>query len=690
MAHDSVADLAPDGAQIVAFCAWWFERTNKGVLEIGWIDAATGRLTEFEQFERHDTAALAVAAAQANMVPGQSCYIRAATVAAWPSGGSGGAGRTSDKDFLQAPGIWSDIDSQEDFERARTVETLVRPNGQVITGTVPNTRVQSWFRCSDPIVSAELLRSLNVRLHRLYGGDPSVVNPSRLMRLPGTIAWPRKEGRVAELVRFIRPPEGDERPRSYPLSMLTSLLPVLDDVRPGGQPEARPTDGDPFDFGVGGARSGAGGQSGGLTTVSRHLAAIRGGRHWHVNVIELVAHWIGRGWSSEEILGHCPDWTLPGYTVADTRREVVAAIRGAREKWGRPDTDHVIGTAEVKRPEILSLADLDALPPPTWLVHGLIPERSLVVPYGPPKSGKTFVVLSAGLHIAAGLSWFGYPVQQGAVVYIAGEGVGGLSLRLKAMRARYGIATDVPFWVIPRAVNLRVPAEVDALEAIIRATIGDVPLRLLVVDTLARAMPGADENSAQEVGAVIAAADYLKDTLRCTVALVHHEGKDGERGARGTSALRGAWDAAFQITGSKGRAKLTVVDQKDAEAGQSLSFIMEEVPVGIGRSSLVPVLDEGAEPDQEDRPREITGHAGLVLRALQDVMAGPDSAVLPPLSGLPTGDVRGVPVEALRRIVYERMPSVSSEARQKAFVRSIQNLMRMRAIGVRDPWVWLA
>ena len=70
------------------------------------------------------------------------------------------------------------------------------------------------------------------------------------------------------------------------------------------------------------------------------------------------------------------------------------------------------------------MRDLDARPPPEWLVAGLLPERSLIVPFGPPKAGKTFLVLSFCLHVAAGLPWFGMAVKQGAVVYIAGEGTG--------------------------------------------------------------------------------------------------------------------------------------------------------------------------------------------------------------------------------------------------------------------------
>ena len=385
-----------------------------------------------------------------------------------------------------------------------------------------------------------------------------------------------------------------------------------------------------------------------------------------------------------------------GRGITLMRQRVTHFLRRAEQgKWklkaeGRAkDGPLPFETRKATSPAILSIPELLALPSPEWLVAGLIPEQSLVVPYGPPKSFKSFLMMSVGLHIAAGLEWFGHTVQQGAVVYVMGEGIGGMKVRVRAMLTRYGMAPGVPFFIVRRAVNFRDPAEVKALEAAIRDRIGDMPLRLLVIDTLARAMPGADENSAQEVGAVIAAADHLKDVFSCTVALVHHEGKDSGRGARGTSALRGAWDAAYQIVSRGKRMILTVIDQKEAEAGQVLRFVMEEVAVGIGRTSLVPVLDDNPDMPGHVPVREVSGHAGLVLQALRDVMAGPESAVLPPFDGLPQGNTRGVPVETLRRKVYERMLSVSQDARQKAFVRSVQNLMRMRAIGVRDPWIWL-
>jgi hypothetical protein len=344
------------------------------------------------------------------------------------------------------------------------------------------------------------------------------------------------------------------------------------------------------------------------------------------------------------------------------------------------------------RPRILTMRQLDALPPPEWLVDGLIPEKSLVVPFGPPKAGKTFVVLSWALHVAAGAPWFGRAVKQGAVVYIAGEGTGGLSLRLRAMRAAYDISVDAPLFVVPRAVNFRLESAVADLVALVRVTVGDMTVAMVVIDTLARAMPGADENSAQEVGLVIAGCDLVRDTLGCTVVPIHHSGKDVARGARGTSALRGAWDTALEIAGSGKRVTMTVVDQKEAEAGQRLVFRMDTVAVGIGRTSLVPMLNEAPNADQvekECRRPEPGGQAGMMLRTLRDLMAGPESAILPPFSDLPSGDIRGLSVLIWRRGVYEKMPTVEADARRQAFGRGLQTLMQKNLINVKDPWVWL-
>jgi len=208
-------DLTPDASTIRQFFAWWFERCTRGVVEVGWL-GQDRLLTNFQQFDIGQWDELTAFVYQENLVPGQSMYFRASTVRA------GTNGRTSDNDFVSAPGPWNDIDTHEQMEAARQVQTIIRANGRIVTGTVPHVRAQSFFRCDAPIVSADLVRSLNTRIHKLYGGDPSVINPSRLMRLPGTIAWPWKPDRVPEVTTFA---VLDGRNPAYPLALLTSQLP---------------------------------------------------------------------------------------------------------------------------------------------------------------------------------------------------------------------------------------------------------------------------------------------------------------------------------------------------------------------------------------------------------------------------------------------------------------------------------
>jgi hypothetical protein len=54
------------------------------------------------------------------------------------------------------------------------------------------------------------------------------------------------------------------------------------------------------------------------------------------------------------------------------------------------------------------------LPPPEWLIAGLVPQDGLVMLYGDPAAGKSFVALNWGLSIATCLPYLGYEVRQGS------------------------------------------------------------------------------------------------------------------------------------------------------------------------------------------------------------------------------------------------------------------------------------
>lgn len=450
------------------------------------MDAGGRGLIHFEQFDRNDVATLAATAVQANLVPGQSMYIRASTVMAWGSGPH----RTTDMDAEQAPGIWSDIDTLEDFEHARTVQTIVRPTASVITGTVPHPRVQSWFKCSDPIPSPDLVRALNRRLHRLYGGDPSVVNPSRLMRLPGLIAWPLKEGRVPEVVQFVRPGPDDNRPVSYPLVLLTSQLPQIEEQQQQERPQQSDGPSGPFGFAPSGAQ-----------TVSWLINEIRmGRRQWHNRMIELVAHWVGIGRSSVEILATAEHLTLAGYTHEDTRSEMAKAIEGARRKWNIPDTDPAVGDKQEEAvPGILTAAEFMAgFVPPDYILDGIMQRGRLYSLTSPTGHGKTAVALYVGCMIAAGRDIGAIEVIQGHVVFLAGENPDDLRCRLYAACQAYALdPAKLAMHVLPATFPMTAEKAVFLMRQINQLECSPA---LIVVDTAAAFFPGDDDNQNVQMG----------------------------------------------------------------------------------------------------------------------------------------------------------------------------------------------
>jgi hypothetical protein len=330
--------LEPDIDNAWMFLQWWFEHCTKGAIEIGWMMPSVGQLTSFRRFDIGDMSILKVIAAE-NSVPGQAMYVRACTIDPHSP-----LGRTRDEHVIQAPGAWDDLDTEEQVRLARLVVSMVRANGFTRTGRIPHDRYQVFLRCTEPIEDLDMIRLLNRKAYRLYGGDPTVANPSRLMRLPGTIAWPYKPGRVPEMTRF--EPAPADRPSAYPLATLLAQLPKVEgesgftavnnhaNNNTANASYARPgVDADEW-----GPGPGVGAQSfSGISRVADLIRTIQAGHHWHNNALALIAHWVGTGWCDAEILVAAPGLTLAGYTVAVTEAEMRVMIDGARKKWAVPD-----------------------------------------------------------------------------------------------------------------------------------------------------------------------------------------------------------------------------------------------------------------------------------------------------------------------------------------------------------------
>src|ERR671926_721996 len=209
---------------------------------------------------------------------------------------------------------------------------------------------------------------------------------------------------------------------------------------------------------------------------------------------------------------------------------------------------------------LLTVEELEQLPAPRWLVHNHLVAESISVLFGPSGGGKTFVALDLALAIATGHSWLGEPVEGGYVVYATGEGLAGLARRIQAWRQAHGNPSLERFRVLPVAVQFMDAADLEQLRADLR-TLPESP-KLIVVDTLARSMIGAEENSAKDMGIFLAGVEQISTEWEAHVLLVHHTGKTGEA-ERGTTALRAFVQTMLKLTGEDGTAILSCDKQKD-------------------------------------------------------------------------------------------------------------------------------
>ena len=216
-----------------------------------------------------------------------------------------------------------------------------------------------------------------------------------------------------------------------------------------------------------------------------------------------------------------------------------------------------------ERFQLLDDVQLLNRPEPTWMVTGRMLQNSIACIYAPPEVGKTTAMVDLGCSIATGSPWLGAATTTGPVVYVAAEGADTIQLKVRAWKLFNGYKLDeaIYFCTVPAAVNLLDAGDTSAFIESIRHR--SLTPSIVIFDTVARSMPGGDENSAKDMGLVIANADRVRLAFDATVMLVHHTTKN-EKYERGSGALRGACDTMFQLTQTDDQLRLLCTKQKDA------------------------------------------------------------------------------------------------------------------------------
>jgi hypothetical protein len=350
--------------------------------------------------------------------------------------------------------------------------------------------------------------------------------------------------------------------------------------------------------------------------------------------LDLFLQWTGRwdrdGEQNDPAIVE-QDWSRmkPPYAIgADfiyRHAENLSGWTGRAEHFFEPQdmegAEHLPKTPERKRIELLTDEDLQTRPNPTWLIDHHIPQDGVGILYGEPGAGKSFIALDMALTLAAqAKSWHGEEVKgadKGAVLYIAGEGAGDFKTRVAAWKKQNFMPdTYIPndrFRAILDPLDFRSEEDVKALiEAIREANLPK--LCFVVIDTVARATPGADENSSMDMGLFIRACDAVRVLTGAFVLAVHHPNKNG--GLRGSTALLGAADVVYRFDRKKGQfyGRLKCEKMKAGRDDFEVPFRLDVFELAPDISSLVPVRVEESEIKKAVCDETTTG---AILEAVQ-------------------------------------------------------------------------
>lgn len=331
-------------------------------------------------------------------------------------------------------------------------------------------------------------------------------------------------------------------------------------------------------------------------------------------------------------------------------------------------------------------------PPLHWLVRGVLPATGLAALYGASGSGKSFLALDLCAAVAAGgAEWFACRVKSAPVVYVALEGEAGFSQRVKAWQLHHGLDLPDGLRFVMQPLDLRNADDVTEIAEAVTAA--GAAGGLLVIDTLNRAVSGADENSVVDMGAIIAASKGLQAKLGGLVLLVHHSGKDASKGLRGHSSLHAALDAAIEVSRTDDRRDWRIVKAKDGDDGKAQPFKLDVVEIGEHddgepMTSCVVVADET--PTEMRRPRiPQAGNQRIAWDALGELLrqAG-DARPKDAPDSLPVGKP-SVTVESAAATIENRLVDIGPKRRKERAKKALTDLHVKHVIRIDGGLVWI-
>lgn len=519
---------------------------SDGLIEIAYTPKDSSAVSMARLFSLSDLDAAASFAFDLNKNDGVNVYVGASL--RLPDAKE--TSRTNIADYYASNVVWADLDEPGTADNVREKYKDLPPSYVVVTGLLPHKRAQLWWKLQEPVTSPDELRPALSNLCHYFDGDRAVVDPIRVMRLGGTIAWPKKEGRVPELTIAGEPANKTE----------TCALERVNLHFPGGAPQltaTAPSGGVASKFDDGKPRN----PFTGKLSIQSLLEATKLPHQWHINMRDAIASMVSSGWSDEQIKLSCAPYCQAGASDKD----LLPLIATGRRKWNIPEPDTLAApeqynpvTGEIKAPEATPIKatciddiDFDKIPPREFLYADMLARKYVSMIIAPPGAGKSIFSMQVGVSAASSMAWGDWVPKTGGLnvwVYNNEEGADELMRRLKAimvsnniskndMRGRFFIDSGEH-----QSVNIaRANKDVVIPTADYQAMLNEVIQRkidILIIDPFAETHSVA-ENSNDGMKVVTALYRRIAFDANCAVLLIHHAKKWAEGMAGNADSGRG-------------------------------------------------------------------------------------------------------------------------------------------------------
>jgi hypothetical protein len=291
--------------------------------------------------------------------------------------------------------------------------------------------------------------------------------------------------------------------------------------------------------------------------------------------------------------------------------------------------------ARQSRLTFLTPAECAALPARPYVIKGLLAQGDVAAIVGAPGAGKSLLAPRLGYAVAQGAEVFGRRTRQGGVFYVAVEDGHGLRGRVSALCQDHGDADG--FHLVSGVSDLlSKKGELAKLRAAVKAR----RPALVIIDTLAVAFPGLEENTAEGMGQVVAAARSLTK-WGAAVILIHHDTKAGDGLPRGHSLLNGALDVSIALKRDGDVVACELSKNRNGPTALSIAFSIGTRNVGVDEDGdpITAAIAEDDLPATTKASSKLTRGEAAVMGHFRELTAD---------SSLPEADLRKACIDGRR------------------------------------------